>query len=134
MRGEAFIDTNVVVYFTGQGNKASLAEALIVQGGTISVQVLNELTLVLRRKHNYSWEQVREVLSFLRSLLAVTAVTTETHERALFVAERYGLRFFDSLLLAAALQAKCQLFWSEDLQDGFVVERSLTVRNPFRLA
>lgn len=132
MRGEAFIDTNVLVYFTGEGAKSSTAEALISGGGTISVQVLNELTLVLRRKHEYSWDQVREVLSFLRGLLSVTDLTIGIHETGLALAERYRLRFFDSLLLAAALQAGCETFWSEDMQDGFVVEGRLTIRNPFR--
>ena len=131
MHGEAFIDTNVLVYFTGEGEKARLAESLINRDGTISVQVLNELTLVLRRKFDYSWLQVREVLTFLRSLLTVRSVTTGTLELGLSVAERYRLRFYDSLLLASALQAGCKTFCSEDLQDGFVVDGSLTVRNPF---
>lgn len=132
MRGEAFIDTNVLVYLTGSGEKSSTAEALISGGGTISVQVLNELTLVLRRKHEYSWDDVREVLTFLRGLLVVETLTVDTHEIGLSLAERYRLRFYDSLLLAAALQSGCETFWSEDLQDGFVVEGKLTVRNPFR--
>ena len=134
MQGEGFIDTNVLVYFTGHGKKSSVAEALIIGGGTISVQGLNELTLVLRRKHEYSWHDIREVLSFLRGLLEIKALTIETHEIALSLAERYRLRFYDSLLLAAALQAGCDTFWSEDLQDGFVVEGALTVRNPFLLS
>ncbi len=132
MHGEAFIDTNVLVYFTGAAEKARLAEALINRDGTISVQVLNELTLVLRRKYDYSWQQVREALTFLRSLLTVRPLTTGTLELGLSVAERYHLRFYDSLLLASALQAGCKTFWSEDHQDGFVVEGTLTVRNPFR--
>lgn len=132
MHGEAFIDTNVLVYFTGEGKKSSTAEALISGGGIISVQVLNELTLVLRRKHGYSWQEVREVLTFLRCLLSVRALTTDTHEIGLSLAERYQLRFYDSLLLAAALQAGCETFWSEDMQDGFVVEGTLTIRNPYR--
>jgi predicted nucleic acid-binding protein len=132
MRGEAFIDTNVLVYFTGRGNKSSTAETLIIGGATISVQVLNELTLVLRRKHEYSWQEIREVLSFLQGLLSVTALTIDTHELGLSLAERYRLRLYDSLLLAAALQAGCKTFWSEDMQDGLVLEDMLTVRNPFR--
>lgn len=132
MPADAFVDTNVLVYFTGEGEKASVAEALIADGGTISVQVLNELTAVWKRKYGYSWQQIREALLPLRTLLEVVPLTLDTHELGLFVAERYQLRIYDALLLAAALRAGCTAFWSEDLHEGMVVEQRLTIRNPFR--
>ncbi|HEX8622687.1 MAG TPA: PIN domain-containing protein [Allosphingosinicella sp.] len=127
-----FIDTNVLVYFTGEGEKAATAEALIVGGGIISVQVLNEMASVCRRKYDYSWEQIHQALLFVRTLLNVVPITLETHELGLSLAERYRLRLFDSLLLAAALLEGCSVFWSEDMQEGLIVERTMTIRNPFR--
>jgi len=134
MRGDPFIDTNVLVYFTGEGEKAATAEALIVQGGTVSVQVLNEMALVCRRKYDYSWEQIRQALLFVRTLVNVVPITLDTHELGLALAERYRLRLFDSFLLAAALLEGCSIFWSEDMQEGLVVEQTMTIRNPFNLA
>jgi predicted nucleic acid-binding protein len=131
MRGDPFIDTNVLVYLTGEGEKAATAEALIVRGGTVSVQVLNEMALVCRRKYDYSWEQIRQALLFVRTLLNVVPITLDTHELGLALAERYRLRLFDSFLLAAALLEGCSIFWSEDMQDGLVVERTMIIRNPF---
>ncbi len=131
MPAEAFVDTNVLVYFTGEGEKASVAEALIADGGTISVQVLNELSSVWKRKYGYSWQQIRDALLPLRTLLDVVPITLDTHELGLSVAERYQLRIYDSLPLAAALRAGCTAFLSEDLHEGLVVERQLTIRNPF---
>jgi predicted nucleic acid-binding protein len=131
MRGDPFIDTNVLVYFTGEGEKAATAEALIVRGGTVSVQVLNEMALVCRRKYGYSWEQIRQALLFVQTLLNVVPITLETHEFGLALAERYRLPLFDSFLLAAALLEGCSIFWSEDMQEGFVVERTMTICNPF---
>jgi predicted nucleic acid-binding protein len=133
MRGDPFIDTNVLVYFTGEGQRATTAEALIVGGGTVSVQVLNEMALVCRRKYGFSWEQIRQALLFVRTLLNVVPVTMDTHELGLSVAERYQLQLYDSLLLSSALLAGCETFLSEDLHDGLVIERQLTIRNPFRL-
>jgi predicted nucleic acid-binding protein len=132
MPADAFVDTNVLVYFTGEGKKAAVAEALIADGGIVSVQVLNELAAVLKRKYGYSWQQIREALLPLRMLLEVVPLTLDTHELGLLVAERYRLRIYDALLLAAALQAGCTAFLSEDLHEGLVVERQLTIRNPFR--
>jgi predicted nucleic acid-binding protein len=128
---EDFVDTNVLVYFTLDGKKASLAETLVQDGGTISVQVLNELTAVWKRKYGYSWQLIQESLLSLRALLKVVPLTIDTHELGLSLAERYQLRIYDSLLLAAALEAGCTAFWSEDLHEGLVIERQLTIRNPF---
>lgn len=132
MPANVFVDTNVLVYFTGRGERASIAEALVADGGTISVQVLNELAAVWKRKYGYSWQQIQEALLPLPKLLEVVPLTLDTHKLGLFVAERYQLRIYDALLLAAALRAGCTAFWSEDLHEGLVVERQLTIRNPFR--
>lgn len=132
MPAETFIGTNVLVHITGSDEKALAAEALVASGGTISVQVLNELTLVWRRKYGYSWELVRETLWSLRTLLEVSPLIVDTHDLGLSIAERYQLQIYDSLLLASAVLAGCRSFLSEDLHEGLVVEGQLTIRNPFR--
>lgn len=129
---EDFVDTNILVYFTLDGEKAAVAETLVRDGGTVSVQVLNELADVWKRKYGYSWQLIQESLLSLRTLLEVVPLTVDTHELGLSLAERYQLRIYDSLLLAAALRAGCTAFWSEDLHEGLVVEQQLTIRNPFR--
>jgi predicted nucleic acid-binding protein len=58
-------------------------------------------------------------------------MTIETHERALRIAERYGLSIYGALMVSAALLANCKTLHSEDMQDGQVIERQLTIRNPF---
>ena len=76
-----FFDTNVLVYVaSGDTTKADRAEAAIAAGGSISVQVLNELTNVARRKMRMSWADTHVLLSILRSLLTVHPLTLETHE------------------------------------------------------
>jgi len=130
--GEDFFDTNVVLYLLSADTaKADRAEELLALGGTISVQVLNEFVAVASRKLRMSWIEIREVLAQIRAVCTVEPMTVETHERALRIAERYGLSIYDALIVAAALLAKCQTLHSEDLQDGQVVERQLTIRNPF---
>jgi len=130
--GEDFFDTNVVLYLLSADTaKADRAEELLALGGTISVQVLNEFAAVASRKLRMSWTEIREVLAQVRAVCAVEPLTLETHERALRIAVRYRLSIYDALIVAAALLAKCQTLHSEDLQDGQVVERQLTIRNPF---
>jgi predicted nucleic acid-binding protein len=55
-----------------------------------------------------------------------------THTGALRIAERYGYAILDALIVASALQASCRVLWSEDMQDGMVIERQLRIANPFR--
>ncbi|MEA2730049.1 MAG: hypothetical protein QOF70_4524 [Acetobacteraceae bacterium] len=131
----SFFDTNVLVYVaSGDLAKADRAEAIIGGGGTVSVQVLNELTNVARRKMRMSWPETHALLSVLRGLLAVRPLTVETHETGLALAERYGFSTYGAMIAASAIHADCDTLWSEDMQDGMVLEEGLRIVNPFRVA
>ncbi len=65
-------------------------------------------------------------------LLPVRPVTVETHETGLVLAERNGLPIYDAMISASALDAECDRLWSEDMQDGMVLEDRLRIVNPFR--
>jgi predicted nucleic acid-binding protein len=87
-----FFDTNVLLYIaSGDTTKADQAEAAIAAGGSISVQVLNELASVARRKMRMSWADTHALLNILRSLLTVHPLTLETHESGLRLAS--GMAF-----------------------------------------
>jgi predicted nucleic acid-binding protein len=129
-----FFDTNVLLYVAScDPAKADRAEELIGAGGTISVQVLNEIANVARRKMGMSWAETRAFLSTMRSLLPVQALTIDVHETGLVLAERYGLSVYDAMIAASALHADCDTLWSEDMQDGLVLEGRLQIVNPFRV-
>jgi len=130
-----FFDTNVLVYVAaGSSAKAKRAERIIVAGGVISVQVLNELANVARRKMRLPWTETRAFLSLIRGLLPVHPITVEIHETGLAVAERYGLSIYDAMIVASALHADCDRLWSEDMQHGMKIEGRLRIANPFRRA
>lgn len=130
----SFIDTNVLIYVaSGDAAKADRAEKIVGAGGTVSVQVLNEIAHVARRKMGLSWPETHGFLSMVRGLLAVQPVTVETHEIGLSLAQRYGLSTYDAMIAAAALLADCGTLWSEDMQDGMVLDRRLRIVNPFRV-
>jgi predicted nucleic acid-binding protein len=128
-----FFDTNVLLYTVSSDvAKAERAEQLIEAGGTISVQVLNEIANVARRKMRFSWERTHRLLSRIRQLLPVTPITLDIHESGLALAERYGLSVYDGMIAAAAVASGCDTLWSEDMHDGLVIGGRLTVVNPFR--
>ncbi len=127
-----FLDTNILVYLASSDQtKADRAEALVRQGGTISVRVLDELSNVARRKLRMSWSEIDILLSSLRTLLTVEPITIDIHENGLALAERYTLSIYDSMIVASALHAKCDTIWSEDIKHGMIVDTQITIRNPF---
>jgi predicted nucleic acid-binding protein len=130
----SFFDTNILVYLaSGNAAKADRAEAAVAAGGAISVQVLNELANVARRKMQMSWVDTHTFLSMLRGLLTVHPLTVDTHETGLGLAERYGLTVFDSMIAASAIHAGCDTLWSEDMQHGMKLGEGLRIVNPFRI-
>lgn len=134
MHGERpFLDTNIVVYAFAQNEPRSvLAEQLLLNGGLIAVQTLNEFVFVAQRKLFMSWQDLTLALEALRILFPEPIpLTMEVHEKALRIAERYDFRIHDALLLAAAIGAGCRTFLSEDMRDGQVIE-GMRIRNPFR--
>jgi predicted nucleic acid-binding protein len=133
MGDRAFFDSNILVYVVGQIDaRTETAEALLAAGGVISVQVLNELAKVSRRKLGMSWGEIGETLAAIRILCpSPLPLTSDLHDAGLRIAEQYGYSVYDSLIVAAALEAECDLLYAEDLQDGQVIEGRLTIRNPF---
>ena len=129
----SFFDTNVVLYLaSGETAKADRAERMIAAGGTISVQVLNEIANVARRKMRMTWSETHAFLSTIREALQVEPLTVETHETGLALAERYGLSIYDAMIAASALLAGCDTLWSEDMHHGAVLDRRLRIADPFR--
>ena len=133
MSDRAFFDTNVLVYIVGQKDeRTAKAEALVANGGVVSVQVLNELASVSHRKLGMTWEEIGGALAAIRELCpSPIPLTLDTHGAGLRIAAKYGFHFYDALIAAAALEAQCTTLYSEDFQDGQLLEGRLTVRNPF---
>jgi predicted nucleic acid-binding protein len=129
---EVFFDTNILLYLLSADTaKADKAEDLIAAGGCISIQVLNEFASVTSRKLGMPWKEIREVLEQVRAICGVIPLTVDIHEKALDVAQRYQLSLYDSLIVAAALDAGCKKLYSEDLQHGQVLSKTIRIVNPF---
>lgn len=127
-----FFDTNVVLYaFTPAGDKTVTSERLLLQGGVVSVQVLNELTSVSCTKFKMTWSEVKRVILGTTIMCPnPRALTYETYLEAQRISERYGFSIWDGLIIASALDAGCTTLYTEDLQHGQVIE-SVQIVNPF---
>lgn len=127
----AFLDTNILVYAQQTGVKAEISQDLIAEGGTISVQVLNELANVLRKKLGRNWRDIELVLADLDNAFdPALPLTVETNRVALALARDHNIAFYDALIVAAAQEAGCDTLFTEDLQHGRKFG-NLTIVNPF---
>lgn len=126
-----FLDSNVILYLlSSDETKADRAEALLNKGGIISVQVLNEVTSVCLRKLKMSWDEIDVVLLTLKTACEIVPLTLESHDKAVQLAKRYSLSFYDAHICATALLAEAKVLWSEDMQSGLKIE-GMSIKNPF---
>ena len=110
--------------------KADKAESLLEAGGVISVQVLNEVVAVCRRKLQMDWAEIDAVLQAVKASADIVPLTEATHELAVQLCKRYQLSFYDAHICSAALVAGCIAVLSEDMQDGMMVD-GLVIKNQF---
>lgn len=126
-----FFDTNILVYAQQTGTKADQARVLFAGGGKLSVQVLNEFTAVARRKQQKDWREIGEAISDILTIVdPPLSLTLDLHTAARALAEEHGLLFYDALIVASAIEAGCDILYSEDMQHGRKFG-SLIILNPF---
>jgi predicted nucleic acid-binding protein len=142
MPGEAsdhcFFDSNIWLYaFVDQGEprKQVTAKQLIRQTAPIvSTQIVNEVCYNLVRKAGFSEQRIGRMIRSFYARYVVIAIDKAVMIDAANLRSRYSLSFWDGLVIAAALNANCGILYSEDMQDGLLVEDRLLITNPFVLA
>lgn len=127
-----FLDTNVLLYaFVSTDPRQHRALELLLTGGVVSVQVLNEFVSAARSKLKMDAPELDRSLEVVRSLCpSVLDSTVADHEVAFDLSRKGGLHIYDATIVASAVRAGCKTLWTEDMQDGRVIE-GLTIRNPF---
>ena len=127
------LDSNVLIYAFSTDTRADMAERLLERRCTVSVQALNEFANVARRKMGMSWDEIHQASEAIRQLCsAVIPLEVEAHANAIGIAQRYQLSFFDALMISSGLAEDCEILWSEDMQNGLVIDGKLHIRNPFQ--
>jgi predicted nucleic acid-binding protein len=133
----AFVDTNVLVYaLTSDDKRSAVAQELIAslleaKALRTSTQVLQEFFAVVTRKLARpisSAEAMAHVHRF--AICPVLVNDVASIEEAAQLSARGALSFWDGLIVAAAIRARCPVLYSEDLQHGRTI-RGVKVMNPF---
>lgn len=134
MNERIFLDSNILIYSysSTELKKQSAARALISYNESfISTQVLQELCNILLKKFGCGHKEARKAIEENCNNNLLFTNRRETVLHACEIASRYKFSFYDSLIVSAALQCRCEILFTEDMQDGQVIDGQLLIKNPF---
>ena len=137
MSDKVFLDTNTVIYSYSEDEpeKQKIANDILEQYSNqiiISNQVINELSNTLFRKFKLNADEVRETVLELNDNFPIVNFNLQTQLKGIELKGKYKLQFYDSMILATALENGCNIVFSEDMQHNQVIENRLTIINPFK--
>jgi len=137
MREKVLIDSNIFIYaYTGDDErKHAVARDLLRQNVSrneiiLSVQILNEFYAVMTR-YQYAHDEIKACVNEIIEQAKVMPLELETVRKCMDIKEKYAYSWWDSLVLASALDSDCTIIYSEDMQSGQIIEASLKIVNPF---
>ncbi len=112
-------------------HQTHLAAPLFVGSPSISTQVLSETASVAFKRLALPVSEIRKLITSLEEMCRVEIISLNTIHIALDVRERYSFSWYDSLIVATALEAGCDTLYSEDMRNGQEIEGRLRIVNPF---
>ncbi|MCL2195014.1 MAG: PIN domain-containing protein [Oscillospiraceae bacterium] len=134
MNDRIFLDSNVLLYAfsTNEAEKRTTSlEIMHNKTCFTSLQALNEFCNVCVKKWSLERIKIEAALDYIIEQCEIGFILPMTLRTALALHERYKFSFFDCIMLASALESGCNIFYTEDLAHGQVVDGRLTIINPF---
>jgi predicted nucleic acid-binding protein len=137
MTEKVFLDTNILLYAdVNDGSEKFLCASKLLKHDLrraevfISTQVIGEFYVNSLRK-GIDCQIAQNTINEFIDDFTIVSITTSLVSKAFRILNRYQFSYWDSLIIAAALEGGCTVLYSEDLQDGQVIEKTLVVKNPF---
>ena len=135
MNGEVLFDTNILIYSYSDKTepKKDIAKGLILDSnGLISTQVIQEMCNILIKKFKMDRVSITRTLLEMKNNFFVSTNNIDTVSTAVEIHFKYKFSYYDSLIIASALENNCTILYSEDLQHNQKIEKTLTIINPFK--
>jgi predicted nucleic acid-binding protein len=133
-----FVDTNIFLYAaleddfqqTKRTVAINLLKGLTDKSVYVNTQVLHEFYSVMLR-HGASDEAIHNHLNVIIGETKVSVITVQTVKRCWDIRLKYRYNYWDCLILTSALEHGCGILYTEDFQNGQIIEKSLKIVNPF---
>lgn len=138
MTAPVFVDTNIWFYAlsTGDETRRLAANHLLdsLARPVVNSQVIRELCLNLLKKSSYDEAAIQELVVSMHNDCHVSLESVGVFLRASELRKKHSFSYWDSLIVGAALEAGCEILYSEDMQHGQCIEGQLTIINPLSKA
>jgi len=135
MRDRVFLDTNILIYLYSKSEtdkRGIVSQIFDANYCVTSLQAMNEACNVWFKKYDWNGATIHKHLDNIELLCdEILAVERNTIDKAISIKEHYGYSYYDCLMLAFALESKCNLIMTEDMNNGQIINESLKINNPF---
>ena len=134
MNDKPTLDTNILIYAFGHQDdeRKQIAKEIVIKCNVISLQVVNECVYVLLKKFKFPVNEVEKVITFLKQKFVISDLNIQTLDQTIRISTQYGFSFWDSMMIAAALENHCSIIYTEDLTNNQLIENRLRIINPFK--
>ncbi|GBU21009.1 hypothetical protein R80B4_00896 [Fibrobacteres bacterium R8-0-B4] len=128
------LDTNILLYRHNRPYdvQRTIVDKFLDETPVISSQVISEYLNVMQRRFKVEKRKLIRACAIWLQDCYVHPVTDSTIELADTLINRYDFQLFDGIIVASALEFGCGILYSEDMHDGLIVEKKLTIVNPFK--
>jgi predicted nucleic acid-binding protein len=114
MTDKPTLDTNIMIYGFGKNEdtRKQIAKEIITKCNIISLQVVNETIYVLQKKFKFKLLEVDPVIHFMKQKFVISDLNIHTLDQTVKISAQYGFSFWDSMMIAAALNNHCSVLYS----------------------
>ena len=134
MKDKVFCDSNIFLYaFSTQDvKKQKISSNIIVSNCTISTQVINEVSNNMIKKLKFDNQKIKKFIDSCYTRYEIVNFSKDIFIDACDIRENFNISYYDSLIVSSALNSKCKILYSEDMQHNQAI-RDLEIVNPFYL-
>ena len=134
MRDRVFYDTNTIIYLYDETEvikQETTHKSFAMIQPVISTQVISEMSNIMLKKYKADNFTVSTIIDNLKDFTDIVKVDIVHIKKALQIKEKYQYSYYDSLIIASALEAKCKALYTEDMQHGHLINNELAIVNPY---
>lgn len=131
---KTFVDTGVLSYVYSKDEpekQERVISALESEIVVTSTQVINELTWFMNTAHGVDLHRIHIIVDSLFDIFEVVQTTKKTMDKSFVLCHDLKCSYWKALALSSALEAGCSFCYTEEFQNGLVVENELKIVNPF---
>lgn len=135
MQGKVFVDTNVLIYFISSEERKKVKAKEVIfsnQDVCISSQIISEFISVCFSKNLLEFDEINILVGDLIDALKFSVIKESTIKKALQIKKDLNYSYWDSLVIASALENNCSILYTEDMQSGQTIDNTITIINPFK--